>query len=134
MDNREECEKIPGRWLQFNDSVANAAKQTFVTYARQEALQTMGEMLDMMNEKKSEKWKSVNIEEGNRKYRSLNNQLHQATDRATEQWRDEQCEEFEQIGRSGKTDLLYRQESCAIEKMTAQCAPCMGALRIFGTP
>ena len=26
------------------------------------------------------------------------------------------------------------QESCAIAKMTAQCAPYMGALKIFGTP
>jgi len=27
-----------------------------------------------------------------------------------------------------------RQESCPISKMTAQCAPYMGTLRIFGTP
>jgi len=27
-----------------------------------------------------------------------------------------------------------RQESCAIAKMTAQCALYMGALKIFGTP
>jgi len=29
---------------------------------------------------------------------------------------------------------LDRQESCAIAKMTAQCAQHMGALKIFGTP
>jgi len=28
----------------------------------------------------------------------------------------------------------HRQESCAIAKMTAQCAIYMGALKIFGTP
>jgi len=28
----------------------------------------------------------------------------------------------------------YYQESCAIATMTAQCAPYMGALKIFGTP
>ena len=28
----------------------------------------------------------------------------------------------------------WRQESCAIAKMTAQCALHMGALKIFGTP
>jgi len=31
-------------------------------------------------------------------------------------------------------DLLSIQESCAIAKMTAQCALHMGALKIFGTP
>ena len=29
---------------------------------------------------------------------------------------------------------ISKQESCAIAKMTAQCAPFMGALKIFGTP
>ena len=30
--------------------------------------------------------------------------------------------------------VMYVQESCAIVKMTAQCALYMGALKIFGTP
>jgi len=30
--------------------------------------------------------------------------------------------------------LIEKQESCAIAKMTAQCAPCMSAMKIFGTP
>jgi len=30
--------------------------------------------------------------------------------------------------------LSSQQESCAVAKMTAQCALCMGALKIFGTP
>ena len=29
---------------------------------------------------------------------------------------------------------LTKQDGCAIAKMTAQCAPYMGALKIFGTP
>ena len=29
---------------------------------------------------------------------------------------------------------IFKQESCAIPKMTAQCALHMGALKIFGTP
>jgi len=32
------------------------------------------------------------------------------------------------------TTTVYEQESCAIAKMTAQCALYMGALKIFGTP
>ena len=31
-------------------------------------------------------------------------------------------------------NINEQQESCAIAKMTAQCAPYMGALKIFGTP
>jgi len=33
-----------------------------------------------------------------------------------------------------KTSALGKQESCAIVKMTAQCALYMGALKILGTP
>jgi len=38
--------------------------------------------------------------------------------------------------RVGLFDSIHenKQESCAIAKMTAQCALCMGALKIFGTP
>ena len=32
------------------------------------------------------------------------------------------------------TRVIQKQESCAIAKMTAQCAPYMSALKIFGTP
>jgi len=33
-----------------------------------------------------------------------------------------------------KTKNKKKQESCAIAKMTAQCALHMGAMKIFGTP
>ena len=33
-----------------------------------------------------------------------------------------------------RNDNETKQESCAIAKMTAQCALYMGALKIFGTP
>jgi len=35
---------------------------------------------------------------------------------------------------SSNFDEIMQQESCAIAKMTAQCAIYMGALKIFGTP
>jgi len=39
------------------------------------------------------------------------------------------------VGLSHKfSDINEQQESCAIAKMTAQCALYMGALKIFGAP
>jgi len=41
------------------------------------------EMIDKMTQRK--KWKSVNSEEGRKRYRALNNQLRKETDKAKEQ-------------------------------------------------
>ena len=55
------------------------------------------EMIDKMTQRK--KWKSVNSEEGRKRYRALNNQLRNETDKAKEQWWDEQCTELEKINK-----------------------------------
>jgi len=38
------------------------------------------------------------------------------------------------LGKRKENENYYKQESCAIAKMTTQCALHMGALKIFGTP
>ena len=111
LDNREECDNINGRRLQFKDSVVNSATQILGRDNNKKPRKpwVTAEMLEKMEERR--KWKSVNTEEGREKYRSLNNQLRHATDRAREQWWTEQCDELEQVGRSGRMDLLYRKAS-----------------------
>jgi len=39
-----------------------------------------------------------------------------------------------QLSKQRLANEKAKQESCAIAEMTAQCAPYMGALKIFGTP
>ena len=63
----------------------------------------------MMEERR--KWKSINSEEGRKKYKSPNNRLRRITDKAREKWWDEQCAELEKHETQGKMDLLYRKIS-----------------------
>jgi len=51
----------------------------------------------------------VNIDEGRQKYRSLNNQLRRATDKAHEKWWEKQCSELEQ--KSGRADKAKELET-----------------------
>ena len=50
----------------------------------------------------------MNTDEGRQKYKSLDNQLRRATDKAREKWWEEQCSELEQYGKQGRMDLMYR--------------------------
>ena len=50
---------------------------------------------DTMNERL--KWKAVHTEKGRKKYKSINNQLRRATDKAREIWWKEQCDEMEKL-------------------------------------
>jgi len=54
--------------------------------------QTKSSHHDTMNER--QKWKAVHTEEGRKKYRSINNQLRRATDKAREIWWKERCDEI----------------------------------------
>ena len=43
------------------------------------------------------KWKNVNTEIGKTKYRQLNNELRDETDKARDKWWDEQCDELQEL-------------------------------------
>ena len=64
------------------------------------------EMIDKMEERRQQK--NVNTDEGRQKYKSVNNQLRRATDKAREKWLEEQCSELEQYGKQGRMYLTYR--------------------------
>ena len=63
------------------------------------------EMIEKMDQRK--KWKNINTEAGQNKYKELNNNLRRETDKAIENWWQAQCEELEAIDRAGRSDLLY---------------------------
>ena len=51
------------------------------------------EMLQKMDERR--KWKNTNTEEGKNKYKQLNNELRRETEKARDDWWNEQCEELQ---------------------------------------
>eukprot|EP00914_Ancora_sagittata_P022232 GHVO01044167.1.p2 GENE.GHVO01044167.1~~GHVO01044167.1.p2 ORF type:complete len:192 (-),score=36.24 GHVO01044167.1:72-647(-) len=63
-------------------------------------------MLRKMDERR--RWKKVNTDEGNRMYRSLNNELRRETDAARERYWNDQCREIDDLERTGKMDQMYR--------------------------
>ena len=94
------------RWNRLKDSMKKSGEEC-IGYVKQKAKKawvTPG-MIEKMDERR--KWKNKRTEEGNRMYRKLNNQLRRETDRAREQWLEEQCTEMEELERIGRHDLLY---------------------------
>jgi len=73
----------------------NKAKKPWVTTA----------MLDKMEERR--RYKNINTETGKQMYRSLNNELRRVTERAKQEWWENECNEMEELGRRGLTDVLY---------------------------
>ena len=53
------------------------------------------------------KWKSKRTEEGQVKYRQLNNELRRETEKARAEWWERECEEMEELDRSGRSDVVY---------------------------
>ena len=66
-------------------------------------------MVNKMEERR--KWKNVNTETGKEKYRQLNNQLRRETEKAKENWWKEECNELEEMARTGKTEKMYNKVS-----------------------
>src|SRR4029077_17104441 len=62
-------------------------------------------MLQKMGERR--KWKSKRTEEGQVKYRQLNNELRRETETARAEWWERECKEMEELDRSGKSDVVY---------------------------
>lgn len=57
---------------------------------------------------KMDEWKNVNTEEGRRKHRELNNELRRITNRAREQWWEDECREIERLDDMGRSDQIYQ--------------------------
>jgi hypothetical protein len=53
------------------------------------------------------KCKSRHTEEGKAKYRQLNNELRREMKKARAKWWERECEEMEELDRSGRSDMVY---------------------------
>ncbi len=81
------------------------------------------EMILKMSERR--KWKHKCTETAKREYRRLNNQLRRETDKAREQWWNEQCTELEQLQNQGKHDKVYER----IKRLTQNKRSTVTAIR-----
>jgi len=63
------------------------------------------EMIKKMEERR--KWKSINTQDGHKKYRQINNELRRETETAREKWWRDTCEAIEELQRKGRTDKFY---------------------------
>ncbi|KAI5728388.1 hypothetical protein M8J77_014772 [Diaphorina citri] len=63
-------------------------------------------MLDKMEERRQ--LKNNNTEEGKKLYKKMNNELRRETDKAREQWMEEQCERIEELEKYSKTEEMYK--------------------------
>ena len=95
------------RWQKLEESVQHGAQKVIGVKEKREKKPWITEQLiDKMEERR--KWKSVNGEEGRRKYRQLNNELRKVSDRAKEQWLIDRCTEIiEKLEENGQVDVMY---------------------------
>ena len=115
-EEQRPTEDINAEWNKFRDDIKKAAETTigYVKQKRAKKSWVTEEMLIKMEERR--KWKSINSEEGRRKYRALNNELRRITDKARENWWQEQCEQIENQQRRGNHESMYAK----IKKITSE--------------
>lgn len=63
------------------------------------------EMIDKMEERR--KYKNIDTAEGKIMYKKLNNELRRSTDKAREEWIEEQCNKIEEMERKGNMEEMY---------------------------
>src|SRR6476469_7894773 len=67
------------------------------------------------------KFKNKNTEEGKRTYRRLNNELRRETNQARERWRENECNELEELDQRARPDLVYAKVGQLTRKKTTNC-------------
>ena len=110
----DDAMNISVRWTRLKEIVTRTARETLGNVKRKDNKKPWitAEMIDKMEERRT--WKSVNTEEGQKKYKTLNNQLRRQTDKARQKWWEEQCQELEELDKKGLMDQLYRK----VKKLT----------------
>ena len=98
-------------WVRLREAIKSGAKTAFGFHKASKAKKpwVTDKMMEKMDERR--KWKHHNTVEGRKKYLSLNNDLRRETDKAREKWWEERCDELEEYGKRGRSDLLYYEVS-----------------------
>ena len=94
-------------WKQFREAVKRSAEVTigYQTAKKAKKPWVSEKMIEKMEERRS--FKNINTEIGKKKYRYLNNELRRETDKAREDWWNNECDELEELDKLGRSDLMY---------------------------
>ena len=95
------------RWTNMKEIVTRNAEKV-IGYRKKKCAKkpwVTVDMTDKMAERR--KWKNVNTEEGQKRYRKCNNELRRETDIAREKWWQNECNELEELEKKGKMDTMY---------------------------
>ncbi|XP_047478507.1 craniofacial development protein 2-like [Penaeus chinensis] len=113
--NTEKAITANNRWGRLRNAMMKRAENTIgnVKTKRIKKPWVNEEMLVKMDERR--KWKNANTEVGRGKYRKLNNELRRTTDRAREQWWEEERGEIERLDGMGRSDRVYQR----VKKLTS---------------
>ena len=76
-------------------------------------------MIDLMDERR--KYKNQSTNEAKKEYRRLNNKLRRETDKAKVNWWQRQCEELEELSRTGKQEQIYRRIKNLGQRKSSGC-------------
>ena len=104
---RSETTTTEERWRGLKEVII---KETLETVGHQQGATARKpwvteEMIHDMDERR--KWKHQNTDSAKQEYRRLNNKLRRTTEKAREQWWDNQCRELEELQRMGRYDKVY---------------------------
>src|SRR5579864_7919798 len=80
-------------------------------------------MLQKIRERR--KCKSRHTEEEKAKYKQLNNELRRETEKARAEWWERECDEMEELDRSGRSDMVYAK----VKKLTRKSGKSGKAVR-----
>lgn len=102
-----EGEEIEEKWGRIKETIVSCARKCIGYKKRQRAKKKWitDEVLDKMDERR--RWKSVNTEDGRKKYKEVHKELREVTDKARERWWEEQCQDIEEMDKKGRNDLVY---------------------------
>jgi exonuclease III len=98
---------VEEKWRQLKSAITESAVKN-IGYSKGRVAKKpwiTTSMLDKMEERRM--WKSRNSEEGRKNYRKLNNELRRETEKAKEEWWNNECKELEDLDQRGRSDLVY---------------------------
>ena len=103
-----ESMNINEKWNRLKEVIKQTANETLGQPSRRRSRKpwVTVQMIEKMEERR--KWKNDHTDEGQKRYKFLNNQLRRETDAARQKWWDEQCREMEELDKKGLTDKLYK--------------------------
>ena len=107
QEEQKEEETIEERWRKIRDIIVEETTE-IIGYQKGTAPRKpwiTGEMILEMEERR--KWRHQSTEEAKKEYRRLNNKLRRTTEKAREEWWENQCKEIEELQRKGRYDKIY---------------------------